>query len=145
MKAQQLIFEELDSQFGKVWRARIPMFHDFYAIMVDRETGKTKTLYPLSQKMFHNSVEEAKEWCQRDFEMRVKHLLISEPNSSPEGDGNFKRYMAFGCSRYYPSGGLSDVIGSFDTPEEAIKCCKQSTHDWTNVWDRIADREIEFD
>jgi hypothetical protein len=81
MKVQQLIFEELDSHFGKVWKAQIPVFRDFYAIMVDRDTGKTKTLYPMGQKMFHNSVEEAKAWCQSDFEQRVKNLLTSEPTS----------------------------------------------------------------
>lgn len=51
------------------------MFDDYYAIMVERETGKTKTLFPMRGKMYHNSVEKAKAWCQKDFEERVRRLL----------------------------------------------------------------------
>lgn len=68
--------------------------------------------------------------------------LIKEES---DGDGNFKRYLEFGCDRYYPAGDLNDVIDSFDTPEEAIACCKSNTYDYMIVWDRIADRIIEFD
>lgn len=75
MTAIQLEFDRLESTWGIIWRASIPGFRDYYAIMVERETGKTKTLDPKAQKTYHSSVDEAKEWCQQDFEGRVKQLI----------------------------------------------------------------------
>jgi hypothetical protein len=33
-----------------------------------------------------------------------------------------KRYWLFACAHYYPNGGLSDLIGTFDTWEECLLC-----------------------
>lgn len=33
-----------------------------------------------------------------------------------------KRYVVFGSESYYPGGGWSDFVNSFDTKEEAFKC-----------------------
>lgn len=33
-----------------------------------------------------------------------------------------KRYMVFGSESYYPGGGWSDFVASFDTQAEAVKC-----------------------
>lgn len=71
----QLQFERLESHWGTVWKASIPGFRDYYAVMVDRESGKTKTLNLWAEKTYHNSVDEAKEWCQKDFEEKVKRLI----------------------------------------------------------------------
>ena len=35
-----------------------------------------------------------------------------------------KRYLTFYGAAYYPSGGMDDFIGDFDTKEEAIECIK---------------------
>jgi hypothetical protein len=32
-----------------------------------------------------------------------------------------KNYMLFGGQRYYPTGGASDLLGIFDTADEAVK------------------------
>lgn len=32
-----------------------------------------------------------------------------------------KRFMAFVCATYYPSGGIYDFVGSYDTEDEAWK------------------------
>lgn len=36
-----------------------------------------------------------------------------------------KRYLAFYGTHYYPSGGMGDFIGDFDTCDEAEKACDQ--------------------
>lgn len=36
----------------------------------------------------------------------------------------YKRYWVFGFSEYYPSGGMQDFVGSFDTVEEAREYVK---------------------
>lgn len=52
-----------------------------------------------------------------------------------------KRFLVFGGSRYYPSGGWEDFKGSFDTLEE---CTKPKDIDgdiyWTDWW-HIVDTE----
>jgi hypothetical protein len=78
MTIHQLEFERLESTFGIVWRASIPGFRDYYAIMVERETGKTKTIDPRANKSYHLSVDEAKRWCQSDFEQRISTLTRSQ-------------------------------------------------------------------
>jgi hypothetical protein len=34
----------------------------------------------------------------------------------------YKRFIVFGWDQYYPSGGLEDCMGDFDTLEEIEKC-----------------------
>lgn len=60
-----------------------------------------------------------------------------------------KRYLAFIGEVYYPSGGMGDFIGDFDTLEEAIIFIKKSVDEskysetfeqqwgytWAHVWD----------
>lgn len=31
-----------------------------------------------------------------------------------------KRYMLFGYNNYYPGGGLSDLVGTYATPDDAL-------------------------
>lgn len=76
----QLQFEELNTHHGKVWRAEVPFFQDFYAVWIDRDTGKTKILYPGKGQTFDTSLENAKGWCQRDFEHRLRKLVQPLPS-----------------------------------------------------------------
>lgn len=55
-----------------------------------------------------------------------------------------KQYLAFYGAVYYPSGGMDDFIGDFDTKEEAIECIKLKNekddygnfkNNWANVYD----------
>jgi hypothetical protein len=57
-----------------------------------------------------------------------------------------KRYFAFYGDCYYPSGGMDDFIGDYDTKEQAIEATEKAhleeRHDdlswewgWCNVWD----------
>lgn len=134
----QLQFERLESHWGTVWKASIPGFRDYYAVMVERETGKTKTIDPKAQKTYHNSVEEAKQWCQRDFEERALSLIATN-----SGEREIKRFMVFEEAQFYPSGGLSDCRISFDTADEAVKYCEENPYgDSQYVWDRIMDKDI---
>ena len=63
-----------------------------------------------------------------------------------------KRYFAFYGDIYYPSGGMSDFVGDFDSLEEAVEAIKTEHHnyrandilgdfDWGEVWD--SEKRIE--
>ena len=55
-----------------------------------------------------------------------------------------KNYLAFYGAVYYPSGGMDDFIGDYDTLEEAIEAIEKKhkeggydvswKYDWANVW-----------
>lgn len=48
--------------------------------------------------------------------------------------------MVFAYSQYYPTGGLGDVVGSFDTLAAAHDCREENMgHDYVTIWDRIDD------
>lgn len=47
-----------------------------------------------------------------------------------------KRYMLFAGSEYYPSGGMDDLKGTFDTVEEATAEGYAKRYDWFHVVDR---------
>ena len=44
-----------------------------------------------------------------------------------------KKFHVFTCDQYYPSGGLSDLVGSFETEEKAIEVAKESRYDYAEV------------
>ena len=61
-----------------------------------------------------------------------------------------KNYLAFYGDAYYPSGGMDDFIGDYDTKEEAIQAIEEAhrkrrpresswEYAWGNVWS-IQDR-----
>ena len=55
-----------------------------------------------------------------------------------------KRYLVFAWYDYYPSGGMYDCKGSFDTVEEARKCEGEFCSGWdqTSVYDRVEGIEL---
>jgi hypothetical protein len=46
-------------------------------------------------------------------------LEISQELRHTEYEDELKEFILFGYCQYYPSGGLSDIMGSFDSLEEA--------------------------
>ena len=51
-----------------------------------------------------------------------------------------KRFMVFAYSQYYPTGGLGDVVGSFDTLAAAHECREETMgNDYVTIWDRLDD------
>lgn len=59
-----------------------------------------------------------------------------------------KKYLAFYGDNYYPSGGMGDFIGDFDTKEEAIQAIEEAHKKnrpndtkWQWVWKQIYDTE----
>jgi len=56
---------------------------------------------------------------------------------------NDKRFLVFGCDKYYPLGGISDLIGSFDTIEEAREAVKEDSSDFWDIYDRIEGEIVE--
>lgn len=59
-----------------------------------------------------------------------------------------KRYFIFSFAQYYPSGGLGDVRGTYDTLEEAKNACYDGSifisSDCCFVWDKESG-DIVFD
>lgn len=50
----------------------------------------------------------------------------------------YKKYIVFGFYDYYPSGGLGDIMASFDSLEDAKDHIKNATHFDNN---EIVDRD----
>ncbi len=51
---------------------------------------------------------------------------------------NYKRYMVFTALHYYPDGGLQDVVGSYDTLEEAETHLNSLDDEYNgSIFDRI--------
>lgn len=55
---------------------------------------------------------------------------------------NVKRFALFAGASYYPCGGWRDLMGYFDTAEDAL-CADRSYKDWWHVVD-LTSGEIVF-
>lgn len=55
-----------------------------------------------------------------------------------------KRYLLFGYETYYPTGGLSDLVGSFDTALEAVEEARKMKHDYYELYDRVMGIELNI-
>jgi hypothetical protein len=44
------------------------------------------------------------------------------------GEAHMKRYLLFAYDIYYPSGGQDDVIGDYDSLDEAKEAIKKNSH-----------------
>jgi len=53
-----------------------------------------------------------------------------------------KKYIAFSGTRYQPSGGANDIIGYFDTVEDAITEIEKNTRDWELDFGHVYDTQI---
>lgn len=54
-----------------------------------------------------------------------------------------KVFLVFGGDHYYPSGGWEDLLGRFDTMEEAMGFARELRCDWVQVVNAESG-EIEF-
>jgi len=54
-----------------------------------------------------------------------------------------KRYMLFAGDHYYPSGGMNDFKGTFDTVLEAVM--RIGDNDWWHVYDIQKDQKLDPD
>ena len=48
----------------------------------------------------------------------------------------YKKWIVFAFSQYYPSGGLGDIVGSFDELDDAYKCMRETNNDYAEIVDR---------
>lgn len=53
-----------------------------------------------------------------------------------------KRYLLFAGDTYYPGGGWTDFIGSFDSIDDAIAATGHVQHDWWHVVDATTGKEV---
>ena len=55
-------------------------------------------------------------------------------------NGMYKRFLVFSGMQYYPSGGMDDFSGSFDSIEEARESLKKDLAtpfaDWGHIYDQ---------
>jgi len=95
--------------------------------------------------------------------MKTKQPKASKPKPAGQPRGlsvtagwaPLKRYVACNGSVYYPSGGMDDFFGDFDTQDEAVAAVtahaeKENPHDtedlwrysWAHVWDSAERRNV---
>lgn len=72
---------------------------------------------------------------QAEYEATLERKGLREP---------FRRYMVFASNTYYPSGGLGDLRGTFDTPGEAIECAQAEYSDDIEIFDRAEGVTLPF-
>ncbi len=48
-----------------------------------------------------------------------------------------KRYIVFGFDKYYPDGGMRDVLHSYDLKQDAIECANIAEFEFVQVFDRV--------
>lgn len=53
-----------------------------------------------------------------------------------------ERYMLFSFDTYYPSGGMSDFIGSYDTIEAAYANAMRGYTDNYHIYDTVANKIV---
>lgn len=77
MKSVKKISWQLyQSQFGQFQRAYLPSIGSSYTIWVDLNSGVTKCTAINNDRHEFNSIDEAKEWCQNNFEKIINEFLI---------------------------------------------------------------------
>ena len=78
MKIKKLEFVKIESQFQNFQCAKVPGISSQFFIWVDRESGKTKSSGIDGSHCFHNSVDEAKEYCEKKFIETIENLFDHE-------------------------------------------------------------------
>ena len=69
----------------------------------------------------------------------MKYRLMSEDPKK------YKKYILFAFESYYPSGGIGDVVGSYDTPEDAAEAYRDfDRYDDCEIIDRDTWEEVDF-
>jgi hypothetical protein len=66
----QLTFDRIESQFGIGWMATTG-FGSHYFIRTNRDNGKTIIRTLDNKDVFQNNIDEAKEWCVKDYNDRL--------------------------------------------------------------------------
>lgn len=74
-KIKPIVWNHHDSQFGKVWISDLPNMDCRYSIWIERDTGRTKVSAINRQHHYFNSIDDAKDWCQKDFEKIINNLI----------------------------------------------------------------------
>jgi len=53
-------------------------------------------------------------------------------------------YLVFAGYDYHPSGGWDDLIGKYDTPEEAVEAAELHDGDWAHIVDLATGEKIDL-
>ena len=72
---RKLIWERVEGHFGSDYIAEIKGFDSRYYIYIDRNTGKTIGVDLYRNKIDFNSIQEAQNFFQNDFETKLVDLL----------------------------------------------------------------------
>tara|TARA_R110002051_G_scaffold297564_2_gene363962 strand:+ start:20440 stop:20619 length:180 start_codon:yes stop_codon:yes gene_type:complete len=54
-----------------------------------------------------------------------------------------KRFLVFGMDKI-PGGGMDDLMGTYDTLEEADVVIKERDYDWYHIYDREEGKIIQY-
>ncbi len=78
MNIKKLDWQDFNGHFGKSWIAHTG-FKSSYCIYICPNTGKTKTLDLYLKTHEFDSIDLAKEWCQKDFEEKILSNIETKP------------------------------------------------------------------
>lgn len=73
---------------------------------------------------------------------RIGDMLASNADRL-ERPGVLKRFWLFAFDSYYPAGGLGDMVGEYDTLEEAVKVGREKGRDHWEVLDMNSNTIID--
>jgi hypothetical protein len=71
-------------------------------------------------------------------------VTVRKPNDKANPDAD-KRFLLFGFPQYYPGGGMSDMVDSYDTLEEGMEALKKDDSENKYLYDRIEGVTIDID
>lgn len=77
MKIKKLKWHIMEGHFGSGFLAMISGFNTNYCIYYDRHSFTWKVSGIDRKKTDHNNPDEAKDWCQKDYEEKLKSLLYT--------------------------------------------------------------------
>lgn len=77
MSVIDLTWDTIESHFGNEWAAMIDGFSSNYWLRIDRSVGQPIVNDPLRKNHHFNSLQEAKDWCEKDFIARVLNVNTS--------------------------------------------------------------------
>jgi hypothetical protein len=75
IQIKQLEWNQIETHFGRSWLAIVSGLNTKYAVWTDRSTGRTIASDPNGIRYEYNSIDDAKAWCQSDFETKIWGLL----------------------------------------------------------------------
>lgn len=137
MRAVDLTWDTIESHFGNEWAALIDGFSSNYWLRIDRSVGQPIVNDPLHKDHYFNSLKEARDWCEKDFNERISNVNtflnwqikeIAIPIIKADIDGFNCNYVVFfdATENTWKVNQLNRKITRHQSLEEAKKWCESN-------------------